>query len=1078
MIVPAIRSCSHFFVKEEHVSTLSGETQSTCSRKSDGLRALSLLSVAICLVAQPVEAQYDGNRGTIPPSPFWKNQIVFPDDPFRVAGTSDDQPGWVKFTILLEPYDPNIVYFQDGHEYTFHYQFATELLEPFIAMTPEEFDQATLFEEGQKAILGAVILPPTGGYPPPPAYLEYGIQFVRQDPYTKEEIAEMFSVVKASISADPGVQAFYFPSYEQFATAKANRDWFEAQNIPISSAARWAEVNTCYSNGWALGELKYVEGYRIRSAYLAGELKPGDILLTDGVPAEIPFVAGIISLSLSTPNSHVAILAKTFGVPFAYLAVAEDAARALELVGHRIVLRAFDKDGGVEVRLIDIEGVLDEATIAEILLLKKPPALDISPMIPHGSYSASTDGLLPSDIKYFGGKAANFGILRTSIPDNSPVSVALSFDLWNEFLDQRIHGGNTLREHINACLSRYSYPPSDMAALSDELHGIRHLFTDTYRTWFSEAQKDAILAILQDPQYGFDANKKIRFRSSTNVEDGERFTGAGLYDSFSGCLADDLDGDGWGPCRCDPSESGERGVFRAIRRVFASFYNDNAFLERLRHGINEADVGMALLVHRSFPDEIELANGVATVERIYASSWDIKLVTQHGAISVTNPTDGSIPEEVSISVYSFGHFPTLVRQSNLVPLGGKVMDWQDDYVKLSKLLVKVGKRFSEVTRKSKFLLEMEYKKVAPDGDLVVKQVRRIPQPDTEQTVIPFLINEPAEYCTFQGEYGDVFANHGLKSRWLLQTQSLWLAEENLKDSLYTNVELEYAADGRIRALSGALPLLPNAFHRCNGGKTIDGWLMHHLPNRRACELHTDNVSIEVTLAESPMLTLQDIGCLTLNVEYERPVPSRDHTGLTTTTVDQARLCPCLQPQTGDLLQQRSFKGPNGVLIKTSFYWPPPPKGPVAGYTAPLVRWVETVVEGYAAEPVVLHGYYSQTYRPEHHNFSENFLFEPQLEPGLSEALLAELRAKGIRLIYVRGGMSDTQIRTDGFEDGSFLSGDLDRDGNVDAEDFALLAGRWLQVACDTCGGADLTGDGQVSFTDVCEIADNWLTGVE
>lgn len=113
---------------------------------------------------------------------------------------------------------------------------------------------------------------------------------------------------------------------------------------------------------------------------------------------------------------------------------------------------------------------------------------------------------------------------------------------------------------------------------------------------------------------------KLRFRSSTNVEDSEQFTGAGLYDSYSGCLLDDLDGDTDGPSLCDPSEPAERGVFRALRRVFASFYNDNAVLERLRHGVNETSVGMAVLVHPSFPDEIEWANGVATLQVTNAES--------------------------------------------------------------------------------------------------------------------------------------------------------------------------------------------------------------------------------------------------------------------------------------------------------------------------------------------------------------------------------------------------------------------------------------------------------------------------
>ncbi|HVK67791.1 MAG TPA: hypothetical protein VM694_25200, partial [Polyangium sp.] len=53
-------------------------------------------------------------------------------------------------------------------------------------------------------------------------------------------------------------------------------------------------------------------------------------------------------------------------------------------------------------------------------------------------------------------------------------------------------------------------------------------------------------------------------------------------------------------------------------------------------------------------------------------------------------------------------------------------------------------------------------------------------------------------------------------------------------------------------------------------------------------------------------------------------------------------------------------------------------------------------------PIVLKGHFSQTYRPQHHNFSEDFLFEPALEEGLPANVIAELTAKGIRQIYVLG----------------------------------------------------------------------------
>src|SRR4030042_1584387 len=201
-----------------------------------------------------------------------------------------------------------------------------------------------------------------------------------------------------------------------------------------------------------------------------------------------------------------------------------------------------------------------------------------------------------------------------------------------------------------------------MDGLVDDLAEIRDIFRDERSTQFSPELQSAILDALV--AFGFDPAKQIRFRSSTNVEDSEQFPGAGLYDSYSGCLADDLDGDGSGPCTCDPAEKKERGVFRAIRRVFASLYNDNAFLERLKHDVNEAQVGMALLVHHSYPDEIELANGVATMERVDGSSWTVNLVSQKGAVSVTNPPMDAVPEEVTISAGLNGPSPWLARRAS------------------------------------------------------------------------------------------------------------------------------------------------------------------------------------------------------------------------------------------------------------------------------------------------------------------------------------------------------------------------------------------------------------------------------
>ncbi|MCP4104793.1 MAG: hypothetical protein GY749_04535, partial [Desulfobacteraceae bacterium] len=952
----------------------------TIKRNSFSVMVIMAVLIFMIPVSWSSNSQSLNSQCTVTSSSDWKNTVDFPHDSFMNYGTAN----WIKFTILL--CDPETVYFQDSNKYQFHYEFAKERLDPFLDVTQDDFNQATLFTEAREAILGAVIMPPSSKSD----ITEFGIQFVGDDPLDPETVVKYFNLVRSAVNAEPTVKAFYFPSYNQAYEAEQNREYFESHGISIGSADRWGENNICYSKGWALGKLKYFEGSAINDAYMSGALGPDDILLTDGVPSEIPFVAGIISLSPSTPNSHTAILASTYGIPFVYLRLADDAALALKLVGRRIALRAYgdmsgDYDyyfppyyvydgkmtaglgyylfhyGSKRIDMTDIEGVLDEETIKEILVLKNPQELSIQPVVPYSTYSSRTDILIQEDIQYFGGKAANFGFLRRTIPDNSPVSAAFSFNLWNEFLDQNLKTGITFREEIRNQLAGITYPP-DMAVLSQALEGIRDMFKDEDSTSFTDAQKQAVISVLQDSRYSFDINKKIRFRSSTNVEDSEQFTGAGLYDSFSGCLADDLDEDDTGPSICDSSKEKERGVFRAIRKVFASFYNDNAFIERLRHNLTENEAGMALLVHHSFPDETELANGVATIKKKKDWNPNIKLVTQAGAVSVTNPDSNAVPEEVNVgySSYNDTYYPSVIRESSLVLLGGTVMSWEDDYVALSQKLLSVAEAFEETTGKAEYTLDFEYKKIAPDGKLVIKQVREIPLPDTTPTITPFLINKPTEYCVYQGETMEVFALHRLKSRWTLETESFWMTEENLAKGFHTRAELEYMIDDQVFKKSGMMSEWPDSAYEFKDNSAITGWTFSDSLNPRSCKLETRIQKLLVSASENPLLTLRNFGFV-FHAEYETSVPSSYGRFIGSeefTTTDKISLSACRDPRADDVLQERILKGSDGLEVTTSFYWPKPPSGPTAGYTAPLVRWKQTVIKGLTSAPITLTSYFS------------------------------------------------------------------------------------------------------------------------
>ncbi len=970
---------------------------------------------------------------------YGKTQLAFPNDPFEhreYIGFSN--LGWVKFTMLKPPYDPNVVYFQDSSHFPLHYDFASECLGPFVGITPEQFNRVSLYAEDQQLILGAVVTPPTGFGVSAPIQ-EYGIQFVRYDPYTREEIAALFAKVTAAISSDPNVQAYYFPTYEQSEVAQANADWFAERGMPVSSAARWTRGNTIYSQGWTIGRLKYVAPDEIDEAYRQGELLASDVLLTDAVPAEIPVLAGVISLTPSTPNSHVAILANTYGIPFVHLAEETDRELAQSLVGRRAVLRAYDLYGRTTVNLVDVNETMTEEQAAEFLALKQPPALAIDPVQPFGQYSASVDSLHPNDIRYFGGKAANYSILRRAIPENCRVAMAFSFDLWNAFMDQTLATGRTLRDEIATRLSGYTFPPASVAALEFELDQIRELIKDDDVTHFSPELEEAVITALTDPAYGFDPYEKLRFRSSTNVEDSEHFSGAGLYDSYSGCLADDLDSDDRGPCLCDPDEPKERGAFRAIRKVFASFYNNNAYLERLRHGLPEDQVGMAILVHHSFPDEIELANGVAVVE-VGTYGLTMQLVTQAGAVSVANPEPGLIPEEVTASMSSGADSVSVrvARYSNLVPLGQTVMAWMDDYKELARLLDRAAAQFQQDTGRMPAQLDFEYKKIAPTGELVIKQIRQVPQPSDGAAEQRFLAGGSIRLAVHQGERADPLATYRLKSKWWLEANSRWIISEDLSVCLFDDATFEYHDQGQILTLSGSPASWPEAEHKlivapdpgggmepdpdapvssddpsvsvAEGFEVADSWTFDHLDNPRRYTLTTSLPAYGPLPDDCPVLLLSDLS-YDLEVKYAEPVLDWDYTGeVTSTTADQAHLAPVLLPDPDDILQTRRIKDAD-VTVETRFYWPPHPTGPTAGYTAPLARWVETTIAGLTDKPFTLTNDYAQTYVPGHHNFFEWFVFDPSLEPGLSQETRDELRAAGVDLIVATTGFADSSIVT-------------------------------------------------------------------
>lgn len=927
----------------------------------------------------------------------WKNQTEFPGDAFLATdGGAANAVRWVKFIILAA--EPERVYFQDSTKYVLHYDFARAYFPAFSGMSRTEFDAVTLHRTNQQAVIGTVL------YPPRTNVAELAIQFAGQEPYPPEWIERYYRLVRTAIAAPAGAPAFYFPAFEQTEAARSAEAYFTQRGIRLGSSLRWIEGDQVYAAGWALGRLRYVTATNIAAAYATGQLRPGDILLTDGVPAEVPFVAGLVSLAPATPNSHAALFAAAARIPFGYVAAPDAQTRLRGLEGQEIILRCSVRYGFSEITVAGIEGRIDAQARAQLLQMKQMPPAQITPLAVCGAFSAAVETLTLADRQYFGGKAVNYGLLRRLAPSHSEPAVAFSFDLWTAFMSQPMPGGKTLGQNIAERLAPFTQYPPDVAAVEQALAAIRHQITK--EAAFSPAQRQIVTNALDV----FDPRRPLRFRSSSNAEDSKSFVGAGLYDSFSGCLLDDLDGDDAGPCQCDPSEPGERGVFRAIQKVYASFYNDNAFLERLRHGIRESQVGMALLAHYSAPDETEMANGVATLTR-EKSGWfgppTLKgtWVTQAGATPVTNPDGNGRPEVV---VMSEGGQPEITQRSSLVPLGESVLTWTSDYEALFGLMSPVYTAYCAAAGYTNAtdapLLDFEYKKIKP-GKLMLKQVRELPQVGSE-TTDPFLVNQPATFWVFNSEQSNPLADHRLKCLLTLETANLRLTGTNLDTCFYTQARLEFRLGDEVSVLTGSPATWPGARHAVvadpdHGRVVRDSWTVGTGTGQCAYALITSIPTVSAT--DGLVMTGRELKKW-LEVTYAQPQPALN--GKVSSETVQLVASPdlaSLAPQETTVYPAGPYTVSIAFLASTNLSAEPLPGVDVnawGSFPAYDPSWAHATLKGVLAEPIQLRGYYATTGVLGHKTRYEWHVFEPAMDPDLPASQREALRAANLRLIHI------------------------------------------------------------------------------
>src|SRR5690554_5389640 len=222
-----------------------------------------------------------------------------------------------------------------------------------------------------------------------------------------------------------------------------------------------------------------------------------------------------------------------------------------------------------------------------------------------------------------------------------------------------------------------------------------------------------------------------------------------------------------------------------------------------------------------------------------------------------------------------------------------------------------------------------------------------------------------------------------------------------QQTLYKSIEGEQLLMDEIVDVSGSPSTWTDALFVNEATKTTDSWSRGQAATKRTYTLHT-TIPTELRAQDTPIVFPSDFH-YSLNTVFATPQPTTDWSSQLDTTLEDSyvSLSPC-----ADLLPITSSYGKRVTTIDfgkdrtatSTYWWPPGPTGITAGYTAPLVKFEHTVIEGFTAAPITLTGFYSQTYRPQHHNFSEDFYFDFLLEPGISAEVMDELRAIDVRAL--------------------------------------------------------------------------------
>jgi hypothetical protein len=631
-----------------------------------------------------------------------------PDSLGRIACTADfmalssqpidaNLPGARSVKVVLDQADDDALYFQNSAKFQIHYEFAsTHLSGNGLPIVPElaSFNSTEYYSPDRRFILGAVTY-----YEGPQVW---ALEVSPYDTASADMVQKLYAKVKDA--------AFFGPALAFHPTSEA----VEAVAAKLPSSVTIETTDQLYAKidyqpltlANAVGRLHFMKASELATAYVSFR----DIVVLDEVPNDISVVSGIITEEFQTPLSHINVLASNRHTPNMGLRNATKNAELLALDGQWVNLTVGSSEWSIRAATSDEADAYWEA--------HKPAAVSLPP------YDATVQGIfdiedvtpektgtplrtaLVTAITVFGGKAAHYSILAKTDGVPVPKAFAVPVYYYDQFMRQ-----NGLFDRLDALLADPTFiddPSARDKSLADFRAAMMAAPVD-------QDFQDLLKAKLEKDYAGL----SMRFRTSTNSEDLDGFPCAGCYESHTGDVSDWAD------------------VLDAIRETWASIWLFRTFEERTYYGVDHKSVGMALLVHHSFPDEE--ANGVAVTSNPFDESGlepgFYVNVQWGGDAEVVHPPAG-ITSDQFLYFYDSPNQPiTFLSHSNLVQDGATVLTTAQTH-SLGQALAAIHDRFSPAYgpasgSKAFYAMDVEFKfdDDATPGEpakLAVKQARPYP----------------------------------------------------------------------------------------------------------------------------------------------------------------------------------------------------------------------------------------------------------------------------------------------------------------------------------------------------------------